>query len=552
MSKFRSISKVSAVAAAVGMTASMALPVCAAPSASEFYADAIRKNAAASAAGITELYQMTCASYNAASGDDAKAAVATNLYIEPGEGFDSLLGGMKLGIKPGTKIGFSGTSSLSGTDFGGDYKIYVNNNTIANASLVGIGDTLYASIPTISSSWISITADELMESVSAMMPEDSGTTEGLSADATSIDMSKFDFFNGEVLTQERVDRLVKTYTDIYLKYATDVEINEKVDVTVGEFSDTYTEAAVTLSGEQLIGLTTDIITTAEKDEDIKAIWTSFGLSSEDYDSIFKELKGSLAESGKELADATCIIDLYFNDQGVIMGEAVSVSSESQPSANTYSSMMIVENETGDASAVEGHAATPVFSYDYIASGSTDATGKVEFNGKTYVDINEYDDKGNVSQINQRYGFSYSGTANDGLFKMSGVVSDTDKFTLQVRMKDDIGAARLNYFTDDQKVFTAVFTAQDAKFKEIKAPTENVYSMAKDDEFAAYMATVDPTNLLASIEGARGDLGDFVTSMILEAVKSVFAPESADATAAAAATTETKETAETTTAADAAK
>lgn len=524
MSKFRSISKVSAVAAAVGMTASMALPVCAAPSAAEYYATVVRQNATAGNAEIAAAYQQACASVKKSSSSET-GAIAANIYVEPGEAISGLMG-----IKPGTKVSLSGTTSFSGTDLGGDYKLRVNSTDIADISLAVIGDTVYASVPTISSAWVSLTQDEIIgmlgsqvtDGAAVSVPEDTSSL-------TSLNFTDLEFFNGEILTEERLDRIVTTYTDIYLKYATDVEIKENVEVAVGNLSDEYTEAVVTLSGEQLYGLVTEFAATAAKDADLLAIWESCGETAETYESLFASFNELFAGAQSEMADVSCVIETYFNSTGETMGMNVVVASESDPSMYSSSSAMTVID--GNTSAVEGHAVNSMFSYDYTASGSTDETGKTEFSGKTYVNINQIDEKGSVSQINQRYGFSYSGTETDGLLKMSAVVSDTEKFNLQVRISEDVCGARLIYFSNDQKVLTAVATLQDGKFKEIAAPTENVYSIAKEEEKGAYMATLDPTQLLANIEAARSDLGDAVTNMVLEAVKGFFTPEGADAVAA---------------------
>ena len=357
---------------------------------------------------------------------------------------------------------------------------------------------LYLSIPTVSDKWLKVDAEALVKEIGtdSELPQTKG---------------EYTFNDGTVITEKRMNAIYNRYTNIYLSYAKDVKLIKNVEKTSESgVGGRHTEADVTLTAADFTDMIGKMAEEAKKDEDIKAIWNSLGMTSEDFDKYMDELVSS---ADNDSTEGTADIKLFIDKKGKICGSEVVLTEKDDKV--TFSGMKYADKNKlvveGGLSNADGEGAKLVLD-GTVKDGNVSGEGKLDINaGEDVVTVNiKYSDIDTKALDKGRLlgSVNISGDIDTGDDEMKLVYSAD----LVVTENDEKLSGAVSLGKDEMLKFSA--TAVKGEKKEVVIPTGEVLDITKDEDVEKFAESIDLTKLKENIEKCRGDLGDTLTDSLI--------------------------------------
>ncbi|MBQ4310825.1 MAG: hypothetical protein II773_04465 [Oscillospiraceae bacterium] len=484
-----------AAVAAVGAAAAFTVPSAknainmAFASPADYYSSVIKSGNRDNAKKDAEAYAAYCKEYT------ENASYSGEISAEFGKALFSTIG-----ITDADAVNLYCTYDMArkDTDQSADITLGIGSNPLLDIKEAVSGQTIYLSMPTVSDKWLKIDTEALAEEMGADagLPQTKG---------------EFTFNDGTVITEKRMNAIYNRYTNIYLSYAKDVKLIKNVEKTSESgVGGKYTEADVTMSAADMTEMIGKMAEEAKKDEDIKAIWNSFGMTSEDFDKYMDQL---ISSAGNEDAEGTAEIKLFIDKKGKICGSEVVLSGKDDKV--TVSGMKYVDKNKvsveGQLTDTDGEGAKLVLD-GTVNNGIIGGEGKLDINaGDEVVTVNiKYSDIDTKALEKGRLlgSVNISGDIDTGDDEMKLVYSAD----LVLTEKDEKLNGAVSLGKDELVKFTA--TAVKGETKDVVIPSGEVLDITKDEDVEKFAESIDLTKLKENIEKCRGELGDTFTDTLL--------------------------------------
>lgn len=491
------VAAVAAVGAVVAFTVPSAKNVInmAFASPADYYSSVIKSGNRDNAKKDAEAYAAYCKEYS------ENASYSGEVSAEFGKALFSTLG---ITDTDAVKLYCTYDMARKGMDQSADMTLGIGSNPILDIKEAVSGQMLYLSIPTVSDKWLKVDAEALVKEIGtdSELPQTKG---------------EYTFNDGTVITEKRMNAIYNRYTNIYLSYAKDVKLIKNVEKTSESgVGGKYTEADVTLTAADFTDMIGKMAEEAKKDEDIKAIWNSLGMTSEDFDKYMDELVSS---ADNDSTEGTADIKLFIDKKGKICGSEVVLTEKDDKV--TFSGMKYADKNKlvveGRLSNADGEGAKLVLD-GTVKDGNVSGEGKLDINaGEDVVTVNiKYSDIDTKALDKGRLlgSVNISGDIDTGDDEMKLVYSAD----LVVTENDEKLSGAVSLGKDEMLKFSA--TAVKGEKKDVVIPTGEVLDITKDEDVEKFAESIDLTKLRENIEKCRGELGDTFTDSLIELVDSL--------------------------------
>lgn len=515
------VSKVAAIVSAAGMISVCAAPVSAANASSyDYYAKLLKKNAHVAATSIGDAYTAACAAMSDPSAAQVQSgAVSGKLTVIPGDDIAK-----QFAMKPGTTFNVTGRAEIASGEIAINGKLDVSGHKIVDAALYGVDESLYVGFPELSSAWL--TADS--EDLTALLDEylqNGADNNGMGLDVAAPGFGdSVKFFDGKVMNAKKLDTIFQRYTDIYLGYAKDVVVEKNVEVKTGDLKANYTKATVDLDGKEIYSLFADCLKAAKTDKEIIGIWTSLGMTQDDYAELLGDFSKEFAGAKSAFQGMNMRIEFYFDSTGAIVGSHVVSAVEVEnvlDKTETYFMTVTQGNKTN----VDLTISTNLFDLDCKGSTTINEAGKINSKTTAKIDTKSYSESGEVMINTVKSSFTMSNVdalkMSQGDFVGAAKLSvDSEDFKLKANLKgtgNKINVQANAFDGNNKKIVTVKCTLKEEAPKGITAPTGDTYRIVDEQEVAAYMGTLDMQKLAKNIKSAEGNLGSLLTDFLISYV-----------------------------------
>ena len=485
------VAAVAAVGAVVAFTVPSAKNVInmAFASPADYYSSVIKSGNRDNAKKDAEAYAAYCKEYS------ENASYSGEVSAEFGKALFSTLG---ITDTDAVKLYCTYDMARKGMDQSADMTLGIGSNPILDIKEAVSGQMLYLSIPTVSDKWLKVDAEALVKEIGtdSELPQTKG---------------EYTFNDGTVITEKRMNAIYNRYTNIYLSYAKDVKLIKNVEKTSESgVGGKYTEADVTLTAADFTDMIGKMAEEAKKDEDIKAIWNSLGMTSEDFDKYMDELVSS---ADNDSTEGTADIKLFIDKKGKICGSEVVLTEKDDKV--TFSGMKYADKNKlvveGGLSNADGEGAKLVLD-GTVKDGNVSGEGKLDINaGEDVVTVNiKYSDIDTKALDKGRLlgSVNISGDIDTGDDEMKLVYSAD----LVVTENDEKLSGAVSLGKDEMLKFSA--TAVKGEKKDVVIPTGEVLDITKDEDVEKFAESIDLTKLKENIEKCRGELGDTLTDSLI--------------------------------------
>ncbi len=226
------------------------------------------------------------------------------------------------GITIPANIAIKGAAEVAdGSNLNSSFQINAADKTLATLNMFMKDGIYYYQIPELSSSYISMDINTLMESSMAEMGAEASAVFDSIMEMSNPDALK------EILSEKELNELIVKYFTIVFENLDDVKLEKGVGCEVNGVKAEYNVLSADVDEGALFTIAKDVLKEAKNDNTIIKIVEKFGVSKDDYTSTVQGLLdelGSLEVSGGE---TLFTMNVYVDSKGKICGRDVEVAGE---------------------------------------------------------------------------------------------------------------------------------------------------------------------------------------------------------------------------------
>ncbi len=363
---------------------------------------------------------------------------------------------------------------------------------------------LFTNIPELSSAYLMFSLDELMSY--------SGDIGYNYADY----MKEIEtLLNNDSLSPKTLNALLKKYSSLIIDNIDDMKLEKNVSISASDLKGTYNVLTSELNGEDDYNITAAILNEAKDDNDLKNLFVTLQICTEDeYSQLIEDAITDLNDSKESLTSSgdTLLMKVYVDKTGKIRGREF-ISGEGENASGTGYYLVTKDSKigftawvkedgvnifefTGDGNnSSDGFTGSTVFSYSEYSADYDDYT-TYSFN----IDAEKANIVNNKGYINGKY------TISSSLFMGAELLFDCKADEQQQNIKFQLIYGGIDAATLD-------ITSKEGTYEDFEFPSdsEEVYDGVND--IYSYMATADFEGLLARVEEVTGlDLENILNSL----------------------------------------
>jgi hypothetical protein len=220
----------------------------------------------------------------------------------------------------GIKIPSNVSFTESGDKSSACVKINADGKTLATMNAYVKDNKVYYQIPELSSSYICVDLNQIMELSLNESEIDSESFNNLVSDMATGDGLQ------ELLTDKELEELLVKYFDIAFSNIDDVELDKSVKCEVGDVNVKYNKLTAEIDEGCLYNIAKDVLKEAKKDKTIiKLVETTGAVTKDEYvaaiDGLLEQLGDYNISGGEKLGT----MNVYVDSKGVIQGRSFEVA-----------------------------------------------------------------------------------------------------------------------------------------------------------------------------------------------------------------------------------
>jgi hypothetical protein len=457
----------------------------------EYYAYVEQKGLDSGIDKFTDYYKLSLDQYN--KQNTTGLAQDMNLKFTVNPGFASMAGltnfeSLKANLTSQTKAGnakafidllYNDTSVISA-----DYYMNTTDNT------------MYLTIPELSSAFLVFSFDELM-------PETGETPYPFSYNDYMANVQSV--LSSEALSESGMNSLLKKYSAIIVENINKVTLEKDVAVTASNIDSNYTKITAEISEEDANNIALAILNEAKNDKVLMELFTILEITTEDeypalIDTAIEDInanKEAISESSELL-----LMNLYVDGSGNIMGREFTTNNVEEATSLGY---YITRNGT---------------KFGFTGWFSENEVNVLDFTGNATYKNNSFtgDSTLSFSEYNEVYG-DYATSSFNIAFEDAKMIGDKGYVNGRYTITSDLLAGAsivLACDADDNQqeiVLNVSYGGMDAAslemiykevpYEEFEFPSSDIESYDGINDIYSYMATVDLESFIARLEGILG-------------------------------------------------
>lgn len=396
-----------------------------------------------------------------------------------------------------------------------DSKSAITLNTVYDHQ----NETTYMKIPEINNGYLSFKNDEsvyFLDLINAFFPDDPNdgyieeedpvNNDYPNADETNTDSepnttaAEIDIIQiiqaVESLDPEVLEQEIRSYLEI-IESKLPVSNGANLEGELNGHNYNYTSLVYTITGQDFQNVVNAIAEKAKNDDLLKDLAVQFGISEEMYMTAIDEMVASINDMRPSELEEKTVVTVYMNGDEVT-GIAVD---------NDLKMIMVTDGN------FIGFDTMNVEYYDDEWSETITNKGWITADGNKF---SGYFETVNTDSIDGPY-LTESTTLNNVSFEngLSGEIKtrseyaydDVSQVTEKI-MTSDCTADKLNVvYTESEdgvEVISATLTGKRVEPDDIEIPTENVYSLANEDDIVKYVASSDLSGFMANLKNVLGE------------------------------------------------
>lgn len=230
------------------------------------------------------------------------------------------------GITLPSGIAIKAGANVDGENISESCVLTADDKTLATMNIYVQDGAYYIQIPELSSAYISMDMQSLMEQAYSEMDSDAaaflqGYMDAVTSLSTDPDALK------DTLSEKELNELIVKYFTIVFENIEDVELEKGVACEANGIKTEYNKLAAEVDQGALFSICKDVLKEAKNDKTIIKIVEKFGLSKDDYTSAVEGLLDELGTLEVSGGETMFTMNVYVDSKGKICGREIEVPEE---------------------------------------------------------------------------------------------------------------------------------------------------------------------------------------------------------------------------------